>query len=141
MTFWESIAIFLASLISIAYEMLIKAQDTINRKTMLVKLLGAVLVSFFIVPALIEYFSLSIRAGLFITVIIAYGLDELLNATVKRGEKNHLSKKVENVLTGEIWQSITAASQANNINLITLSYYLNSPNKNKTTLRFLQIST
>lgn len=42
MTFWESITIFLASLISIAYEMLRKAQDTINRKTMLVKLLGAV---------------------------------------------------------------------------------------------------
>lgn len=87
MTFWEYIAVFVASLVSIIYEMLRKAQDTINRKTMLVKLLGAVLVSFFIVPALIEYFELSIKIGLFITVIIAYGLDELLNATVKRGVK------------------------------------------------------
>lgn len=44
-------------------------------------------------------------------------------------------------LIGETCLDLEQTTQANNINLITLSYYLNNPNKNKTTLRFLQIST
>jgi hypothetical protein len=67
--------------------MLQKAQDKLNRKTLLVKLLGAVLVAFFLIPAIMEYFKLSLRIGLFFTVILAYGLDELLKATVNRGVK------------------------------------------------------
>ena len=87
MNIWDYIFLFIASCISILYEMLQKAQDKLNRKALLVKLLGAVLVSFFLIPAIMEYFKLSLRIGLFFTVILAYGLDELLKATVKRGVK------------------------------------------------------
>jgi group I intron endonuclease len=55
----------------------------------------------------------------------------------KKGAKNPLAKKVENITTGEIWESITSAAEANNIKLITLSVYLNGRSRNKTNLRFL----
>ena len=87
MNIWDYIFLFIASCVSIVYEMLQKAQDKLNRKTLLVKLLGAVLVAFFLIPAIMEYFKLSLRIGLFFTVILAYGLDELLKATVNRGVK------------------------------------------------------
>ena len=87
MNIWDYIFLFIASCVSIVYEMLQKAQDKLNRKTLLVKLLGAVLVAFFLIPAIMEYFKLSLRIGLFFTVILAYGLDELLTATINRGVK------------------------------------------------------
>ena len=77
--------LFIAGCVSIFYEMLKKEQDEINRRNLIRKLLGAVLVSFFMIPALMEYFKFSLKIGLFFTVIIAYGLDELLNATIKKG--------------------------------------------------------
>jgi hypothetical protein len=83
----DYIFLFIASCISILYEMLRKAQDKLNRKTLLMKLLGAILVAFFLIPAIMEYFKLSLKIGLFLTVILAYGLDELLTATVNRGKK------------------------------------------------------
>ena len=83
----DYVFLFIASCVSVIYEMLHKAQDKLNRKTLLMKLSGAILVSFFIVPAIMEYFKLSLRIGLFFTVIIAYGLDELLKATLRRGIK------------------------------------------------------
>ena len=87
MNIWDYIFLFIASCVSIVYEMLQKAQDKLNRQTLFAKLLGAVLVSFFLIPAIMEYFKLSLRIGLFFTVILSYGLDELLKATVKRGIK------------------------------------------------------
>ncbi len=87
MSIQDYIFLFIASCVSIFYGMLRKAQDSINRNTLIMQLLGAVLVAFFLIPAIMEYFKLSLRIGLFFTVILAYGLDELLKATIKRGVK------------------------------------------------------
>lgn len=81
---WDAAAIFLSATITVAYELLSKAQDTINKRHLLLKLVGAILVSFFIVPGVMEYFKLSLKIGLLITVVITYGLDELLKKTIKR---------------------------------------------------------
>ena len=95
--FWDYVFLFLASLLSVLYEMLHKAQDNIKRSTLLMKLIGAILVSFFIVPAIMEYFDLTLKVGLFLTVIIAYGLDELLKATIKKGVSTINKKNDEGI--------------------------------------------
>jgi hypothetical protein len=79
--------LFGASIISVSYEMFNKPQDKLDRRSLLAKLLRAIIVSFLLVPAMMEYFNLSLRIGFSFTVILAYGLDELLKATINRGVK------------------------------------------------------
>ena len=51
---------------------------------MLGKFLGSVIVAFFVMPAVMEHFELSIKVTLLITVVVAYGLESILKASVKR---------------------------------------------------------
>lgn len=77
--------IFLASTTSTVYAIFSKTdKEVINRTLLVGKILGSVMVAFFIMPAIMEYFKLSIKATLFLTVIFAYGLESILKASVKR---------------------------------------------------------
>lgn len=76
--------LFLASIITTAYSLFSKKEADFKRKVLIGKLLGAIVVSFFIMPAVMEYFNLSVKVTLFFTVITVYGLEELLKASVKR---------------------------------------------------------
>ena len=83
---FSQILIFLASISSTLYLIFSKEdaeKEEIKRKVLAGKILGAVIVAFFVMPAIMEYFSLSIKATLLFTVIVAYGLESLLKASVK----------------------------------------------------------
>lgn len=76
--------IFLSSIVTVAYSVFSTESTNFKRKILIGKFLGAILVSFFIIPAIMEYFALSIKSVLFLTVIIVYGLEELLKASVRK---------------------------------------------------------
>lgn len=86
--------LFIASMITTAYSLFSKEEANVKRKIIIGKLLGAIVVSFFIMPAIMEYFDLTVKATLFLTVIIVYGLEELLKSAVKR-LTNSISKNEE----------------------------------------------
>ena len=67
---------------------------------------------------------------------INYDKREYKITTMLKGN-NTSAKKVIDTLTGEIWECIVDASEANNIHIRRLSRYLNNPDKNKTNLLFL----
>jgi hypothetical protein len=78
-------AIFLASITTTIYAFFSKdSKEAINRTLLLGKFLGSVIVAFFVMPAVMEYFELTIKVTLLITVVIAYGLESILKASVKR---------------------------------------------------------
>lgn len=83
---FSQILIFLASISSTLY-LIFSKEDIekvqIKRNVLAAKILGAVIVAFFLMPAVMEHFKLSIKATLFVTVIVAYGLESLLKASVK----------------------------------------------------------
>lgn len=86
--FLTQLVIFLASVITTAYGLYIKPNREAIKRTMLVgKLLGSVIVAFFVMPAIMEYFNLSVKITLLFTVIVAYGLEELLKVSVKKISK------------------------------------------------------
>ena len=77
--------IFLASITTTIYALFSKdSKEAINRTLLLGKFLGSVIVAFFIMPAVMEHFELSIKVTLLITVVIAYGLESILKASVKK---------------------------------------------------------
>lgn len=77
--------IFIASIITTSYALFSNdKQKEIRRPLLITKLLGSVIVAFFVMPAVMEYFGLSIRMTLLATVIVAYGLEEILKVSVKR---------------------------------------------------------
>ena len=92
MTITEYLFLFAASIISTVYSLLKLPQDKINRKELLSKLLSAVMVAFFISPAIMEHFKLSLNIAGFVSVIIATAFDRILAATVRRVE-NEIDKK------------------------------------------------
>ena len=77
--------IFLASITTTIYAFFSKdSKEAINRTLLLGKFLGSVIVAFFVMPAVMEHFELSIKVTLLITVVVAYGLESILKASVKR---------------------------------------------------------
>jgi hypothetical protein len=77
--------IFLASITTTIYAFFSKdSKEAINRTLLLGKFLGSVIVAFFVMPAIMEYFELSIKVTCLITVVVAYGLESILKASVKR---------------------------------------------------------
>lgn len=79
------LSIFGASVVTTIYELVSKNGNLIlERSPVMIKLLGAVLVSFFIMPGIMEYFELSLRVALFVTVVITYGLDSVLKVALNR---------------------------------------------------------
>lgn len=79
------LCIFGASIVTTMYELVSKNGNLIlERSPVMIKLLGAVLVSFFIMPGIMEYFELTLRVALFVTVVITYGLDSILKVALKR---------------------------------------------------------
>ena len=77
--------IFLASITTTIYALFSKdSKEAINRTLLLGKFLGSVIVAFFIMPAVMEHFELSIKVTLLITVVVAYGLESILKASVKK---------------------------------------------------------
>ena len=77
--------IFLASITTTIYAFFSKdSKEAVNRTLLLGKFLGSVIVAFFVMPAVMEYFELSIKVTLLITVVVAYGLESILKASVKR---------------------------------------------------------
>lgn len=79
------ILIFFAALTTTAYAIFSQGEkEAIKRTALIGKLIGSVLVAFFIMPAIMEYFNLSIRATLLFTVIIVSGFDLILKAAVKK---------------------------------------------------------
>jgi hypothetical protein len=56
----------------------------------------------------------------------------------KQSAKDTFSKKVINIVTGEIFDSITIAGKMNNIKNKTLSCYLTGQSPNKTNLRYYE---
>lgn len=82
----SQLLIFLASITSTTYLIFSKEDEqkqTINRRVLAGKIIGSVIVAFFLMPAVMERWSLSIKETLFITVIVAYGLESLLKTAVK----------------------------------------------------------
>lgn len=77
--------IFLASISSTFYAMLSNdSTEAMKRSVLVGKLLGSVMLAFFVMPAIMEYFCLSTKMTLLLTVIVAYGLEAILKASVKR---------------------------------------------------------
>lgn len=77
--------IFLASIITTIYALFSKdSKEAINRTLLLGKFLGSVIVAFFVMPAVMEFWELSIKVTLLITVVVAYGLESILKASVKK---------------------------------------------------------
>lgn len=66
-----------------------------------------------------------------------YQLKKEQGGVSKLRGKNPMAKKVKDSVTGEIWECIVDASEANSIHIRRLSRYLNNPSKNKTNLLFL----
>ncbi len=83
--------IFLASITTTAYAFFsIDKNEAVKRTLLIGKFLGSVIVSFFIMPAVMEYFQLSIKITLLLTVVFAYGLESILKASV-----NKLTKTID----------------------------------------------
>lgn len=83
--FVNQIFIFLASISTTFYALFSKEhKETIKRTILIGKILGSVIVAFFLMPAVMEYFNLSIKMTLLATVIVAYGLEEILKTSVKK---------------------------------------------------------
>jgi predicted neutral ceramidase superfamily lipid hydrolase len=79
------LAIFLASITSTVYAIFSKSEkEALNRTMLAGKVLGSVMVAFFIMPAIMEYFNLTIKMTLLLTVIFAFGLESILKASVKK---------------------------------------------------------
>lgn len=77
--------IFLASTTSTVYAIFSKNEkEAMNRSLLVGKILGSVMLAFFIIPAIMEYFKLSLKMTLLVTVVLAYGLESILKASVKR---------------------------------------------------------
>jgi len=77
--------IFLASITTTIYAFFSKdSKEAINRTLLLGKFLGSVIVAFFVMPAVMEFWELSIKVTLLITVVVAYGLESILKASVKK---------------------------------------------------------
>ena len=77
--------IFLASITTTIYALFSKdSKEAINRTLLLGKFLGSVIVAFFVMPAVMEFWELSIKVTLLITVVVAYGLESILKASVKK---------------------------------------------------------
>lgn len=86
--FFTQFVIFLASILSTLYGLFIQNDKESLKRTILIgKLLGSVIVAFFVMPAVMEYFNLSIKMTLLFTVIVAYGLEGLLKVAVKKLSK------------------------------------------------------
>lgn len=88
--FLDQLIIFIAAMTMTAYSVL-SNEKAIKRNILIAKFLGAVVVSFFVMPAVMEYFNLTIKATLLITIIIIYGFESLLKTSVKR-----LTKIIDN---------------------------------------------
>jgi hypothetical protein len=79
------LAIFLASITSTVYAIFSTGKkEAMNRTLLAGKILGAVMVAFFVMPAIMEHFELTIRMTLLLTVVVAYGLESILKVSVKR---------------------------------------------------------
>lgn len=77
--------IFLASITTTIYAFFSKdSKEAVNRTLLLGKFLGSVIVAFFVMPAVMEFWELSIKVTLLITVVVAYGLESILKASVKK---------------------------------------------------------
>ena len=77
--------IFLASITTTIYAFFSKdSKEAVNRTLLLGKFLGSVIVAFFVMPAVMEFWGLSIKVTLLITVVVAYGLESILKASVKK---------------------------------------------------------
>jgi predicted neutral ceramidase superfamily lipid hydrolase len=77
--------IFLASITTFIYALFSKdSKEVINRTLLLGKFLGSVIVAFFVMPAVMEFLELSIKVTLLITVVVSYGLEAILKASVKK---------------------------------------------------------
>lgn len=77
--------IFLASITTTIYAFFSKTnKEAVNRTLLLGKFLGSVIVAFFVMPAIMEYFDLSIKVTCLITVVVAYGLESILKVSVKK---------------------------------------------------------
>jgi hypothetical protein len=77
--------IFMASITTTVYALFSKdSKQAVNRTLLLGKFLGSAIVAFFIMPAVMEYFELSIKLTLLLTVVVAYGLESILKASVKK---------------------------------------------------------
>lgn len=77
--------IFLASITTTIYAFFSKdSKEAMNRTLLLGKFLGSGIVAFFVMPAVMEFWELSIKVTLLITVVVAYGLESILKASVKR---------------------------------------------------------
>ena len=90
--FLTQIFIFLASMGSISYSVFSENDvEKIKRGTLIAKFLGGTIVAFFVMPAVQEYFELSLKVTLLLTVIVAYGYEALLKASVSK-----ITKIIEN---------------------------------------------
>lgn len=84
--FIDQAFIFLASIITTIYAVMFQNKP-LKRTLLLGKFLGAVIVAFFIMPAVMEYFKLTIKVTLLITVIVIYGFESMLKTAVKKINK------------------------------------------------------
>lgn len=77
--------IFLASISTTIYAIFSKDEkQAISRALFASKILGGVILAFFIMPGVMEWFELTIKTTLLITVCVAYGLESILKASVKK---------------------------------------------------------
>ena len=90
--FLTQVLLFLASIGSISYSVFSESDvEKIKRGALIAKFLGGTIVAFFVMPAIQEYFELSLKVTLLLTVIIAYGYEALLKASVSK-----ITKIIEN---------------------------------------------
>lgn len=83
--FLTQIFIFLAAITSNIYSVFAAdSKEAISRIMILGKFFGSVLVAFFVMPAVQEYFELSLKVTLLLTVVTAYGLENILKVSVKK---------------------------------------------------------
>lgn len=77
--------IFCASITSTLYTLFSRNEKEAMKRSLLIgKLIGAVLVAFFISPAIMEHFNLTLKMTLLFTVVLAYGLESILRVSVKK---------------------------------------------------------
>ena len=90
--FFTQVLLFLASIGSISYSVFSESDvEKIKRGALIAKFLGGTIVAFFVMPAVQEYFELSLKVTLLLTVIVAYGYEALLKASVSK-----ITKIIEN---------------------------------------------
>lgn len=96
--------LFLASMTSTVYSIISDTgKEALNRMIIGSKLLGSAIVAFFIMPAIMEHFNLTLRMTLMITVVFAYGFEAILKASVNKviktidlAKQHKLDKEEEN---------------------------------------------